>query len=104
MGFNSGFKGLNTNSQKAHPEVSTLKTTLSQYYPLPILISYFLRCFSTYGFPPHLLHVSYGCFPTSSHELLCRHLLFSYSGHMPDTLQPPTLHCTNNSMWSVVVT
>jgi hypothetical protein len=46
---------LTTNSQEAQPDVSTLNTTLSQYYPLPILISFFLRCLSTYGFP----HISY---------------------------------------------
>jgi hypothetical protein len=42
---------LNTNSQEAQRDASTLNTTLSQYYPLPILISYFFICFSIYGFP-----------------------------------------------------
>jgi len=46
---------LNTNSQETQPDVSTLNTTLSQYYPFPILVSYFLRCFSTNGFP----HISF---------------------------------------------
>jgi hypothetical protein len=46
---------LNTNLQEAQPDVSTLNTTLSQYYPLPIAIPYFLTFFSTYGFP----HISF---------------------------------------------
>jgi len=37
---------LNTNFQEAQPDFSTLNTTLSQYYPLSIIISYFLRRFS----------------------------------------------------------
>ena len=41
---------LNSNSQEAQSDVSTLSTTLGHYYPFPILISYYLRYFSIYSF------------------------------------------------------